>query len=230
MTEELQSLLERINQDGVGKAEAERERIVGEAEQEAEKIINNARSEAEKVIENARNEADLLVRKGEESLRQASRDTLLSLREQLQKRLSAVVKACLAADSDPEAFTRILTETIAKQLKDNTISEVEIEIPDKDRQIMNDHIFNALGKDLQEHTTLTPLPTIESGFRLRFNDSDVIYDFSDAALTDTITAFLGPRLARIIESAGTAESTEETNDAEEKAESGKSIKDKKPHS
>ncbi len=219
MTEELQSLLERINQDGVGKAEAERERIVGEAEKEAEKIVNNARSEAEKIIENARDEADLLVRKGEESLRQAGRDTLLSLREQLQKRLAAVVKVCLAADSDPEAFARTLTETIAEQLKDNTISEVEVEISEKDQKVMNDHIFNALGRDLQKHTTLTPLPTIESGFRLRFNDSDVIYDFSDTALTDTLTTFLGPRLARIIESSGTEK------EGEEKAKSGDTEKE-----
>ncbi len=201
MTQELQALLERINQEGVSQAQAEKERIIGEAQKEAEKILEKARSEAEKTTEEARKEAELLVRKGEESLRQAERDILLSLGEKLRERMQATVKACLAADASPEEFGRVIAEFVQRQLQEQDISEAEVEIPEKDQRILTEHIFNALGQELQDNTVLTPLPSMESGFRLRFDQGDVIYDFSDQALTEALTSFLGPRLLRIFESA-----------------------------
>ena len=43
MAEELQSLLEKINEEGVKKAEENRNKIISEAKTEAEKIIARSR-------------------------------------------------------------------------------------------------------------------------------------------------------------------------------------------
>ncbi len=201
MTQELQALLERINQDGVEKAEAERQRIVDDAKAEAEKTVENARREAEKIVGQARDEAELLIRKGEESLRQAGRDLLLSLREQLQARLAAVVKACVNADSDPKSFAEAIAKAVGRQLGEESVSDLEVMVPEKDRDAMEKHILAALDKDLRKNVTITPLPELESGFRLRFDKDDVLYDFSDTALADSLMLFLGSRLAEILASA-----------------------------
>ena len=46
MADDLQSLLDRINSEGVKKAEAERDAIIAAAKLEAEKIVGAAREEA----------------------------------------------------------------------------------------------------------------------------------------------------------------------------------------
>ncbi len=46
MAEELQSLIEKINRDGVEKAKAEAEKIVAEAKKQAETIVKKAKDEA----------------------------------------------------------------------------------------------------------------------------------------------------------------------------------------
>jgi len=58
MAEELQSLLEKINQDGIKKAEAQKAAIVAAAEAEAAEIIANAQKEAAKIISAAQQEAE----------------------------------------------------------------------------------------------------------------------------------------------------------------------------
>lgn len=239
MTEELQALLERINEDGVNKAQAESEKIITESKKNAEQIEKQAQENAEKIKKDANQEADLLLRKGEDSLRQASRDIILSLREQLQERMAAVVKNCLASDTDPKAFAGVIVDTVGKQIGEGTISNLEVEIPEKDNKAITDHILGNLGNDLQKNTEITPRKEIESGFRLRFDNQDVVYDFSDQALADVILGFLGPKLAEIISSSPDKDSSEKSDKGKkeekqasnskksEKSDSKKSDKDKK---
>ena len=49
MSEDLQSLLEKINRDGVEKARAEAEKIIAEAKARADAIVKEAKAEAAKL-------------------------------------------------------------------------------------------------------------------------------------------------------------------------------------
>ena len=57
MAEELQSLLEKINQDGIMKAEAEKAKIIAEAEKSAAAIIAEAEKSAADIIAKAEKES-----------------------------------------------------------------------------------------------------------------------------------------------------------------------------
>ena len=92
MAEELQSLLEKINQDGVMKAEAEKARIIANAEKEAAEIIANAKKEAENIIANAEKENISLSQRTVSALEQSRRDILLQLREEIAKRLNEAIQ------------------------------------------------------------------------------------------------------------------------------------------
>ena len=198
MSEELQALLERINQDGVEKAEAQRERIVAEAKKTAEKTVADAKAQAEKIVADAQKEAELLRQKGEEALKQAARDTVLSLDERLKARMSAVVQAAVAEDADTEGFANALTKWVAAELESDDAVSIEVGVNKKDAEALRKHILDKLGEDFKERIEIAPVKRLDAGFVLKFSGSDMVYDFSEDALTEVLCEFLSPRLAQII--------------------------------
>ena len=94
MAEDLQQLLDRINRDYLSKAEAEKDSLIAAAKAEAAGILADAKAEAEKIREQAQKDADQFAARGEAAARQAARDIVLSLKNDLKKLLeNAVGKA-----------------------------------------------------------------------------------------------------------------------------------------
>ncbi len=199
MAEELQALLDRINQDGVAKGEAEKARIVEAAKAEAGKVVAEAKERAAKTVAEARQEAELLVRKGEESLKQASRTVLLSLRAELSSRLVAVVKASVAAELSGERLAAAIEGAIKAYMASGGKPEsLAVLVPKAEQAAVAEHLLAALGKQLREKVEISPAPALAGGFRLVFDGADVVYDFSDEALTEVLCGFVNPKLAELV--------------------------------
>ena len=86
MADDLQALLNKINEEGLKKAEQTKADIIAKAQAEAKGIIKKAQEEADDCRAKAQADSQILVQKGEEALRQAARDMMLSLRQQLHPR------------------------------------------------------------------------------------------------------------------------------------------------
>ena len=210
MADELQSLLSRINEEGVKKAEAEREGILSEARRQAENIVREAKANAESIEKEARENADLLVQKGRQSLQQASRDTLLSLRMQLQERLRAVVRTSVTEALDAQALADIVVDFIkAYQSQGDQVERLEVLLPEDRLDDLKSTLLNKLGRDLRENTRISPVPDLEGGFRVAVNESDVYYDFSDEALAEVLCTYLNPQLAELVQAASEADDNAE---------------------
>ena len=74
MAEELQNLLEKINQEGLKKAEARKNEIIAEAEEQASQIIAEAKNQAETIRKTAESDAAETVERANNAIRQAARD------------------------------------------------------------------------------------------------------------------------------------------------------------
>ena len=96
MSEDLQSLLERINREGVEKAKAEAERIVSEAKTKAAAIVKTAGEEAAKAKADAEKASADYAARAEETIRQAARDTILKV----ESSVTALLEKALAKDVD----------------------------------------------------------------------------------------------------------------------------------
>ena len=55
-----------------------------------------------------------------------------------------------------------------------------------------------LADSLRQRVTLAPSKALANGFKLVFSGEDVVYDFSDEALTEAISAHLSPALGAIL--------------------------------
>ena len=197
MTEDLQGLLNRIQEDGLQKSEAERAKILADAEARAAKIIADAEARAAETEKKAASEAAALKEKAEESIRQAARDIIIALRSEMQQRLQSVVKSCVGSAMDQNLMVALIYE-MAKKYAENPSDKLEVLLPAAAREQMESGLLNALGQDLASRTKILGEPELESGLQIGFRDGSVFLDFSDEALSELICSYIGPKLAAIL--------------------------------
>ena len=89
--EDLQGLLEKINREGVEKAEATAAKIVAEANAKADAAVKAARAEADKARADAEKAAAEYEERAKETLRQAARDTVIMVESSVKALLEKVL-------------------------------------------------------------------------------------------------------------------------------------------
>ena len=109
---QLQELINQIKKDGVEAAETQAEAILDAAKAEADKIISAAKLEADKLIAYGKAENEKNVRAGEDALRQAGRNLLISFRESVSRELNAVAGDNVAAVYSSDTLTELIVSAI----------------------------------------------------------------------------------------------------------------------
>ncbi len=198
MAEELQAFLNRIQQQGIQSGEEEARNIVEQARQEAELILRRARAESQEILRQAEKEAEKLVVNGKESLRLAARDTLLSLRHELQDRMQALFRQFAGDALSPAEIASIIADIIHKyHAAGNENLQIEA-LLDPDRcQALESALLAHLGEKMKT-ARISPVPGISGGFQLRIEGEDIIYDFTDEALAEALKTFLNPKLTALL--------------------------------
>jgi hypothetical protein len=122
----------------------------------------------------------------------------LSLDERLKARMSAVVKAAVAEDADTKGFAEALTKWVESELGSDGAVSIEVGVSKKDAETLGKHLMAKLGDDFKARVEVAPVKRLDAGFVLKFSGSDLVYDFSEDALTEVLCEFLSPRLVEII--------------------------------
>ena len=197
MSEELQGLLNKIQAEGLEKAETERARLVAEAKAQADAIIADAKAQADKIRKDAEADAEASRKKADAAVKQAARDVIISLKDDLQEKLRAVVREAAAQAMTPEAMAGLIAQ-IAGQFAKNAASGAEIILSVREREEAAQKLIGCLPDVLKNNSTVQLGRGFSAGFKIGFNDSEVFLDFSDEALADVICEFVGPKLAAVI--------------------------------
>lgn len=200
MAEELQSLLEKINKEGVKKAEAEQEKIIAAAKKKAEKIITDAKKKADELKKKSEADAKRNEERAADTIRQASRDIVLALQDELQNRLKIVAKECIGDAMTPELMGKLILEMEKSFLTGKTAENagVEVMLSKKDLDQMTKLLKGSLGKNLKSDPDLELGQDFAAGLKIGVKGSDLFFDFSDDALAEMICVYVGPRLAEIL--------------------------------
>ena len=188
MAEELQSLIEKINRDGVEKAAAEAEKIVSAAKSQAAAIIKSAKEDAAKHAEAAEAEAKVSAGRARETLRQAARDAVISVEGAVTRLLEKVLASNVdAALSDPAAAAAIAGEAVR-----GIVSSGEIAAAPK--------VAEAIKAQLAAKTNLTVVmdETHGTGFKVKLDGGRVEHDFTGATVAAELAKRLRPDLAALM--------------------------------
>ena len=187
--ENLDALLEKIRKDGVEAAQTEADAIVAKARKDAAEITAKAQTEAEATIARAQAEATLAAHGAEATIRQAARDVLLKLGQDIEalfvRTLGGVVDETLTPGPLVE---KLVADAVAAYLGTG-------------------HIVLTAGADLvpalkarlakQGEVTVETDAQMGTGFRVRLHGGRVEHDFSGEAITEALAALLRPQLAAL---------------------------------
>lgn len=196
---ELQGLIDRINTEGLEKAENQRSEIIRQAEAQAKEIAAQAKKDAAALLKEAQIEADKLEQRAKSAVQQAARDILYGLRTELNARLAKLVKATVTDAMTPDAMLKIILALIPETQGANGDSALEIALS----KVMNQDAVNQLIASLTANLKVNPEITLRSdfagGLKLGVKGSDLFADLSDEAITDLVSGYVGPKIAAILE-------------------------------
>ncbi|MCP3967644.1 MAG: hypothetical protein GY750_12185 [Lentisphaerae bacterium] len=199
MTEKLQGLLEKIRDEGLKKADDEKHLIISDAEKNAAEIIKKAKAEAEIIRKKAKDDAASLEQRARTAVSQASRDIILKLKSELQKRLENVIRDSTDEAMTPAFMGQLIKEMAVKFSSGNQAEPtLEVLVASKDREQLVKLLTGSLVKSFRNEPQVFPEDDIGGGLKVGFKGKDVFFDFTDDAVTDLICAFVGSRLAEIL--------------------------------
>ena len=195
---QLSELTEQIKKDGVAVAENESNAIVETAKEKAEKIIADAEKKAEEIIAKANAENERIVKAGEDSIRQAGRNLLISFRESVNKELDAIVGEKVSAVYSADELSTIIAEVVKASPKSDDIAVL---LNSKDLEKFEKSIIAALKAQMLEGITLKPDDNFMGGFRIEVDGGTVYYDYSANAVTEMLSAYLSPKVTALMKEA-----------------------------
>jgi V/A-type H+-transporting ATPase subunit E len=202
MSDDLKNLLDKIEKEGVAKAEEEKKRLVAEAKEEAKRVVAEAEKKAASIVKKAEEEAKFNQERGEAAIKQAARDVGLALEAELKDRLRRVAKECVDEAMTPELMGELVLAMQKNHLEKNATGGLETILNAKDLEKMEKLFLGALKKDLKSVPELSLGHDFGAGVKIGFKGEDVFLDFSDEALTDLVCDYIGPRLTKIIRGDG----------------------------
>lgn len=196
MAEELQSLLEKINNEGIKKAEAERDIILSDARKQAEDIIAEAKKNAANIVESSKREAEALNARATAALKQSARDIVLQLKNELQSRLAEAVQNAESAALTPE-FMAELTVKLAEAFAVDSNAQITLRTAVKDLEKTDEALKKALANSFVNAPELFPGREISAGMEVSFDGGKCYFDFTADAVTELVNDYIGEKLADV---------------------------------
>ena len=173
MAEELQGILDRINADGIAKAEA-----AG-------------------IVKNANSEADAFRKRAENALVQAARDIKISLKGELESRINKAVENATSAALTGEFMAELIREAAAKFIS-SPDEELSVSCAIKDVEKLEAALKGALADSLTKEPEILGVSSVRGGLELSLKNGAFCIDFTSEAVNDLFSAYAGKLVENIV--------------------------------
>ncbi|MEQ8705645.1 MAG: hypothetical protein RIC19_17085 [Phaeodactylibacter sp.] len=198
MEQKLQSLLEKIQQEGVDKGQEVANTLINDAEQKAEDIVMAAEGRAEEIRKQAEQEAEELKRNVTSELKLSAQQTV----EALQQRITDLVTAKATEAPTQEAFKDkaflkgVIESLIGHWKKEEQGVALHLS-PEREKELYD--YFSARTQDsLNEGLTVKPALQLSEGFRIGPADGSYVVSFTEEDFQAFFADFLRPRTKALL--------------------------------
>ena len=186
--EDLQGLLEKINRDGVEKAEAEAKRIIDDARAKADALVKDAQAQSVQSKADAEKASAAYAERAAETIRQAARDIVIGVRDSV----TALLENLLAKDVEKA----LGNETAAAQIVADAIKDLsgpgEIHCGAKLAATLNSQLSTL------NSFTVTTDEALGVGFTVKLDGGRVEHDFTAETISTELAKRLRPDLAKLL--------------------------------
>lgn len=198
---QLQEIIEQIRKDGVEAAEAQAAEILENAKKNAEKIVSDANAEAEKIILNSKIENEKNVKAGEDSIRQAARNLLISFRESVTRELNVIINDKVNAVYSSDNFVDLIIKAVEVWTGNPDADDISVMLNSDDLKKLESSLLSELKAKMLSGVTIKANDNFDGGFRIAVDNGAVYYDYSAAAVTDMLSGYLSPKVAALLKEA-----------------------------
>lgn len=210
-------LISKLRQEGVEAGNTEAEIVLNAARKKAKTILADADNQARQKISEAQKKAAALLNGGQEALKTAMRDMVLTLKAELTEGFRTDVKRLVEHELEkPELLKALILEIAGKLSKDANIDEdsnIEFMLPEKvvglsdlqhsPEQIENspltEFVFGLTRDMLIEGVSFKTSNDVQGGMSLKLQDRDLTLDFTEQAVAFMLLEHLQPRFRAILE-------------------------------
>lgn len=190
MAEELQQLLEKIQHDGVEKANAESAAILAKAKADAAAILKDAESKAAALRAQAETDAKAFEERAQKTISQAARDTVLEVKDAIGRMLEKLLaKDVAAALADPAEAAKLALAAV-----NELGSEADVAAGEK----LAAALKAQLAAESKSGVKVVLDESVGTGFSIRLDGGRVEHDFSEAAIVAALAKRLRPDLAKLV--------------------------------
>jgi len=212
----VQKLIDRLRNDGVVAGQKQTRLLLEEAREKADKILADAKTEAERLIKEAQKKNAAEKVQTTEALRLAARNTERELENGLRKSFESHVKRLVAKDVNDEQFLRQLLLAVVGSAAEKISSKqaVEVLLPenvlqstpkgstavtDEGKAHLRNFVYSVTKDMLRDGVALQASAELNGGIKVKLIGEDVVFDFSENALSNLILKHLMPRYRGIME-------------------------------
>lgn len=191
MAEELQQLLEKIQRDGVDKANAEAKAILEKANADAKAILEKAEAEAKAIVEKAQADADAFAERAKTTVGNAARDTVIEVKNGVEK-----LFADLLAKDVRSALSASAVNLAGEAIKALATGSTDVQVAANAQ--LADALRAQLAADAAGGVKVVTDESVGAGFSVRLDGGRVEHDFSEKAIAAALAKRLRPDLAKIV--------------------------------
>jgi V/A-type H+/Na+-transporting ATPase subunit E len=207
-------LIARLRDEGIAQGRSQAQALVTAAQQQAADIVAAAKREADAIAVRASEEARKLKAAGEDAIRLAMRDTMLSLEGDLinrfQNMLSGLVKGVL---EDPAFLQRLILEVAGKAAPSAERAELLlpaeiVSLEDLRRKpeeakpgTLTRFVLSLGGGMLREGLSFGVADDLQAGIRIQLVDENMQIDLTESAVSQLLLRHMLPRFRALLRGA-----------------------------
>lgn len=203
----VQALIDRLKTQGVTAGQQQARALVEDAHAKAQKILAEAQQEAERIRQQAREKAVQEKAVGQEALRLACRDVLISLKNQISGLFQEVLGRQVSAEFQRQEFLqKLLLEICQRQLQTVPPDQPLTVLSPKPADTATDTdtalaqlILSLSQEGLGKGSRFVHTQETFHGFKVQVEGEQVTIDLSDEAVAALLKQYLLPRFRAVLE-------------------------------
>lgn len=196
---QIQELIDRIKQEGVQTAEQKGREIEKQAKERAELIIQDARKKAEDLTAQAFAEIKKKEESGRMALRQASRDTVLALKKELQNMMHKLVSVQIRGVLTPDILSAMIAQIMQKSIESGTADQgMEMLVAPDQLDALRNGILGKLQEEVKKAVTVKASDEVGAGLMISFDQGRSCFEFTEKNLAEFLSVYLNKELGEIV--------------------------------
>lgn len=186
--EDIQGILERINREGVEKADAEAKRIIADAEQQAKTILADANAKAAAMRDSAERDSADYAQRAAETIQQAARDVVLGVKDGI----NALLETLLAKNVEKSLADEKTALDLVKGAITALTGDGEIICGAKLAAVLKAQLAN------EKNITIITDESLKTGFTIRLDNGRIEHAYTAEVISEELAKRLRPDLAKLL--------------------------------